>query len=251
MHELRFHDQSSFLTLTYDDEHMPRDGSLVVSDFQGFMKRLRERISVPIRYYHCGEYGDDLDRPHYHAILFGFDFRSDLYRSRRTRTGHQIWSSHLLDSVWGKGFARVGSVSFDSCAYVARYICKKVNGRQKASHYERVNFGQIPGRAYGECFSVRPEYSTMSKGIGRRYWEQFRNEIVKHDSIVTRGHEVKPPRTYDRWLAAADESLYEEMKAARECASLAAGSRSAHQLAIDEINKQAQIRSLSRSLEIG
>ena len=74
MHERSMHERACFVTLTYDDEHLPPGKSLNYPDVQKFLRRLRKRVGVPIRFYLCGEYGDDTDRPRYHICLFGFDF---------------------------------------------------------------------------------------------------------------------------------------------------------------------------------
>ena len=75
MHEAEMQDNNSFITLTYDDQNLPRHGSLDKTHFQKFMKRMREHLSpLKIRFYHCGEYGEKYTRPHYHSLIFGYDF---------------------------------------------------------------------------------------------------------------------------------------------------------------------------------
>jgi len=75
MHEASQWDNNVFVTLTYDDEHLPEDQGLDVSEFQRFAKRLRKaRPDDKVRYFHCGEYGEQLQRPHYHALVFNVDF---------------------------------------------------------------------------------------------------------------------------------------------------------------------------------
>jgi hypothetical protein len=74
VHEASLHEKNCFITLTYSPENLPKDGSLDVSHFQKFMKRFRKRFGPGIRFFHCGEYGESLSRPHYHACIFGFDF---------------------------------------------------------------------------------------------------------------------------------------------------------------------------------
>ena len=69
------HEDNCFITLTYDDENIPWDGSLNKQHFQAFMKRLRwHNKEKKIRYFHVGEYGEQLSRPHYHALIFNHDF---------------------------------------------------------------------------------------------------------------------------------------------------------------------------------
>ena len=84
MHEASLYKRNCFITLTYSNEYLPPNMSLVKSDFQKFMKRLRKRCGSSVRYYYCGEYGENFGRPHYHAILFGFDFKDKVYWRQNT-----------------------------------------------------------------------------------------------------------------------------------------------------------------------
>lgn len=182
LHESSLYDKNCFITLTYDPDHLPKDGSIDVRDFQLFMKRLRKAYSdIRIRFFHCGEYGERLGRPHYHACVFGFDFPDKLLYS--IRNGNNLYTSQSCTSIWGKGLAVIGDVTFESAAYVARYITKKITGEDAADHY-------------GER---RPEYITMSRrpGIGRGWYDKFRSDVYPHDYTVVRGVKVKPPKYYD------------------------------------------------------
>lgn len=128
--ELRLHDRSSFLTLTYDDTHLPRLPSgkptLVLEDVQLFLKRLRRHFEPhPLRFFQCGEYGDAGGRPHHHMILFGEDFCLDRKPIRSSASGYAQFESATLTSLWGKGFCTISDVTFESSAYVARYSLKK------------------------------------------------------------------------------------------------------------------------------
>lgn len=133
MKEAKCHDQNSFLTLTYDDDHLPEHRSLNKKDLTLFFKRLRKSLSPKkIRYYAVGEYGDKTQRPHYHVILFGHDFSDDrkLYKQRE----NPLYESKTLSDAWPLGFANFGDVTFESAAYCARYCLKKVN--QKDVDYD-------------------------------------------------------------------------------------------------------------------
>lgn len=185
------HDKNSFVTLTYNPEHLPFDGGLHIEHWQKFAKRLRKRIGS-FRYFVCGEYGDENLRPHWHACIFGVDFSGD--RSFHSeRLGHKLYRSPLLDEVWGCGFCSVGSLTFESAAYVARYICKKITGPAAASHYERVDTDT------GEVFNVRPEFVCMSKrpGLGAKWFERYRSDVYPSDEVVIEGRRFRPPRFYD------------------------------------------------------
>ncbi len=188
VHEAQTHKQNCFITLTYDDENLPKDGSLCLADWQKFAKRLRRKAG-PFRFFHCGEYGDLNFRPHYHACIFGLDFVAD--RGLWKDDGKfPLFRSPLLDQTWGLGFATVGALTFKSAAYVARYVMKKVTGEAAAEHYG----------------DLRPEYVTMSRrpGIGSAWFKQFKSDVYPSDEVVHEGKRYRPPRFYDS-LIGADE----------------------------------------------
>ena len=151
-HEASLHSKSSFVTLTYEDRHLPPHNSLRKKDVQDFMKRLRFFSDHPLRYYLCGEYGSETLRPHYHICLFGEDFSSDRVRYKTTPDGFQLWNSPSLCERWGFGHCVIGDLTFETAAYTARYVTKKINGAKAPEHY-----------------GLRePEFSLMSRrpGIG-------------------------------------------------------------------------------------
>lgn len=248
MHEASLYDENSFLTLTYNDENIPPSGSLVKSDFQDFMKRLRKSIAPKkVRYYHCGEYGETLARPHYHALLFGHDFEDKKFFSKRGE--NSLFVSDTLSKLWPFGFSVVGEVTFQSAAYVARYVMKKVTGEKAVDHYgERV-----------------PEYTTMSRrpGIGKGWYEKFKADVYPHDRVIVRGYPTRPPRFYDEQLGREDRSTLERLKIKREKENgnrfvtdvLSDGRRirvadnSFPRLAVKEEVKKAQLKNLVRPLE--
>ncbi len=126
MHEASLHSKNCFITLTYED--VPVDGSLDKNHFAGFMKRLRERfprdLDDVIRVFHCGEYGEKFLRPHYHGLLFNFDFEDRIFW--REKNGVPLYRSKILEEVWqggrrkqfeGKrGFCTVGNLTMESAA---------------------------------------------------------------------------------------------------------------------------------------
>ena len=147
MHESSLYKRNCFLTLTYDDKHLPvtynRLPTLYRYDFTCFMKRLRYYFpDEKIRYFFCGEYGEQTNRPHFHAILFNFDFFDKQLDSFRSvgRHGDTLYESETLHRIWKNGHCSIGEVSFESCSYVARYIMKKVNGDEAKKHYN----GRVP-----------------------------------------------------------------------------------------------------------
>mgnify|MGYP000412242434 CR=1 FL=1 len=193
MHEASLHDDNVFLTLTYDNEHLPPLASLRKRDFQLFMKRLRKKISPKkLRFFHSGEYGEETMRPHYHALLFGYDF-PDKYQWS-TRGDNPVYRSPLLESLWTLGNSELGSVTFQSASYVAQYCIKKLTGPEANERYKRLH------PETGELVPVEAEYATMSRrpGIGTGFYEKYGEEIHRHDSVVINGLEVKPPKFYDQ-----------------------------------------------------
>lgn len=197
VHEAECHDANSFITLTYDDNHLPSDGSVDVREWQLFAKRLRQRLG-PFRFYHCGEYGEEKGRPHYHAILFGQDFKADRYWAYNKR-GNDYYRSPALTETWGKGNCDISEVNFATCQYVAKYITKRITGEDAKFHYFRRD------EATGKFRRVRPEYSTMSRGgrngeggIGSRWYKKWQNQIYPRDEVILNGRAVQPPKFYDK-----------------------------------------------------
>lgn len=170
VHESQMHERNCFITLTYSDEFLPPHGGLIYRDFQLFMKRLRKRTGVPVRFFMCGEYGELDQRPHFHAILFGCDFDDRKYFSK-TGSGYKLYTSDLLSELWGMGHCPVGNVTFDSAAYVARYCMKKVTGDLADAHYAVDTPNGI--------FQREPEFAHMSlkPGIGSTWLAKYRSDV--------------------------------------------------------------------------
>lgn len=227
MHEASLHEQNCFITLTIDDEHMPKDFSLNVELGQKFYKRLRKKCG-PFRYLHAGEYGETTGRPHYHACLFGLDFPDKKLWSMKR--GHALYTSEILDSCWQQGQALIGSLTFESAAYVARYVVKKVTGERADAYYS----------------GKKPEFNVMSRrpGIGAKWLEKWKRDVYPSDEVISRGVAMRPPRAYDRRLELTDPDLFLQMKRTRRVNAV---KRDDLQLAAAEANKAAQIQTLRRS----
>lgn len=198
MHEKSSHEVSSFITLTYNDKNLPEDGSLDYRHFQLFMKRLREKSDFKFKFYMCGEYGETTNRPHYHALLFGCDF-SDREFYKRTRNGDRLDTSQLLEDTWQLGFCTVGDVTFESAAYVARYITKKITGPAAADHY----MGRVP------------EFTNMSNGIGANWIAAHGKQTFQADNIIINGKKARVPRFYDNKYEVVDAKRVEAVKKLR------------------------------------
>lgn len=211
MHEAQFHRDSSFITLTYNDESLPPGGTLVKKHFQDFMKRLRKAVG-PIRYFHCGEYGENgTQRPHYHALIFGYAFPDR--RPWKRRADHQLFTSAQLDRLWGHGFCSLADLTYETAAYTARYVLKKLDRNPEHPVYEKLDVRT------GELVRRQPEYVTMSlkPGIGRRWIEKY-PENYRRGFIVVKGKKVKIPRYYDKFMEGAmpEEFLALRRKRLRE-----------------------------------
>lgn len=215
MHERRLHKDNVFVTLTYDNDHLPPGGTLVKRDLQLFMKRLR-KLKAPqkVRFYGCGEYGDVNKRPHYHVILFGCVF-SDARSYGANRRNEKYFTSKELGSIWTFGNHILGDVTFESCAYVARYLMKKVTGDAARCHYEVVTRD-------GEIIERVPEFTVMSRrpGIGLGWYSRYGKETYALDSVLVNGRPVRPPRYYDSKFDLEDPVAMARLKRKRKWKAL-------------------------------
>lgn len=255
VHEAQLHEENCFLTLTYRDECLPKDGSLEKRDFVNFMKRFRKAIEPrKIRYFMCGEYGERFCRPHYHACVFGFDFADKvLYRQVN---GCSLYTSEFLAALWPAGFSTIGSVTFESAAYVARYVMKKYTGEFAKEHYLVVDYstGEVSERD-GELACRVPEYATMSRGgrdakgrnggIGARWYELYGRDVYPRDEVIVRGIPVRPPRFYDELFSAAHGDVFKEVKAKR-LAKMKPEENTPERLRVREICLAARLNLLRR-----
>lgn len=184
VHEAKMHEKNSFITLTYDDEHLesPR---LIYSHWQDFMKKLRHETLEKLSYLVTGEYGEKNKRPHWHAIIFGWcpsDGKPDSVSNR----GDQTFTSATLDSLWQKGRSNFGEVTFESAGYCARYAAKKlVHGKDSEHDFHPIS-RMSSGRAIGRSW------------LEKYYW----SDCFAHGEINLPGGRGKCsiPRYYERWL---------------------------------------------------
>ncbi len=233
------HEHNSFITLTYNKEHLPLDRSLDLDHWQRFAKRVHKRYGA-FRYFHCGEYGEENGRPHYHACVFGLDWIEDRKPFKIERE-NQTYVSDTLEKLWGNGFTVIGSLTFQSAAYVARYIMKKVNGPLQDYHYVDKTTGLIK----------KPEYTTMSRrpGIGTSWFDKYHADVFPSDEVVVGGKRSRPPKFYDSLYKILDEQGAELMKSRRR----AAGSKydennTPDRLEVRETVQLAQIKQLKRTI---
>jgi hypothetical protein len=244
VHEASLYDENCSITLTYDNEHLPSDGSLDVRHVQLFFKRLRKELKGrKIRYFLCGEYGENLGRPHYHACIFNYDF-PDKVHFKNSGSGHKLYFSEFLTKVWGMGHCLIGDLTFESAAYAARYITKKVSG---TGGYDRKGRKVLtPEEHYGE---KKPEFITMSRrpGIGSAWLEKWKDDVYPHDYIVLNGKKMKPPKFYDDHI---DQFEMDDIKAERvKHLDKYDPERSLRRLEVKEQVKLSRTELLQRSFE--
>lgn len=200
-HEATLHDRNCFITLTYNDDNCPN--TLDKRELQLFLKRLRKEIAPQrIRHFAVGEYGEQFARPHYHLIIFGYDFTDKTYWSG---TGERTqYRSKTLEKLWKHGFSTAGTVTTASAQYVAQYCTKKLTG-------------PIAKDYYGDR---EPEFAIMSRGgregpggIGRGWIDKYKDSIFPRDFIVVEGGaKVAVPKYY---TDAQNEALRRKLKNAR------------------------------------
>lgn len=238
-HELRSYTQSCYLTLTVSDEYidavfpkLPNSewNSLCYKPFQDFMKRLRRTLDYgyswskvyaayhgepPIRFYMCGEYGDEGHRPHYHVILFGVNPPDCVPLPNKSG----LFISPLFLKLWPFGFHTIGRVTPDSVSYVAGYCDKKLDSSRAMVALEN---------------NVNPEFVSMSRGskklgtggIGKRFFDKYCDSdlypensdgtFVRTCAVDRKGYFVKMPKYYDDLLLLRDGLKYDRMIAARK-----------------------------------
>lgn len=239
MLEVQYHGRCCFVTLTYANTHVPQrlfvDGksnktgvalSLCRRDLQLFFKRLRKAFpSCRIRYFGCGEYGPSTLRPHYHIILFGIDF-DDIIEYAKSKTGNIMYTSPTLDRIWSfpprrgesyspnipalAGIATIQPVTWETCAYTARYVTKKLKGPMSQFYVEH---------------NMEPPFSCMSRrpGIGRQYYDEH-PDLWNYDYINVStpdgGVKFRPPKYFMKLLEQDDPYSAEAMKEVRKAFAL-------------------------------
>jgi hypothetical protein len=209
LHESTLHKDNCFITLTYSDENLPLGGSLCYRDFQLFMKRLRKAVGK-VSFYCGGEYGEALARPHYHACIFGYDFPDKVFHSRAS-DGSKLFTSDRLAQLWPSGISTVGSVTFASAAYIARYCVAKINGQAAAEHYKSLTDD-------GEIIDRVPEFNHMSlnPAVGKRWLEKYQTDVYPRDYVVVNGVRTRPPAYYDTLFSKVNPGVFSELVAQRE-----------------------------------
>lgn len=204
--ELMRWESSVFITLTYDDDHLPSDNSLNKKHVQDFIKRVKFEFKSskknPIRQTYCGEYGERTKRPHYHAILYNVDF-VDKRKHYRSPQGYQVYTSQMLSRLWGMGIAEFGYATPASIAYVYKYILKKRTRKEKLR-------GPLVIERDGVTYEVAHEFieSSRNPGIGAH---MRGSKSLKKGFLSVDGKKQKLPKYYLEWLRKNDPETYDRI----------------------------------------
>ncbi len=280
MLEMQYHDVAWFVTLTYDNAHVPLSWysdpatgeayqamTLRKRDFQLFIKRLRKAYPDDrVRYFAAGEYGEKRLRPHYHAILFGLHL-DDLVQVESKSDDYPYYTSPKLQRVWdsgldmdadrfvlnrfglneiARGMTIVAPVNWQTCAYVARYVIKKQKG---------------PAAEIYETHNIEPPFSLMSRkpGIGRQYYDDH-PDLYDYQSInictEDGGRKFLPPKYFDRLRmqdCPEDHTMLRQFR--KNCAETSktlklglTDNEYLDMLSVEERSCEARMKSLERSL---
>lgn len=226
MLEAKDFEHNYFITLTYNEEHVPikryyneetgqiiTGMTLVKEDLQKFWHDLRQYWErnynhTGVRYYACGEYGPTNNRPHYHAIVFNLPYLVDMVFYKQTEVGENLYTSETISKIWGKGYVVIGEVTWESAAYVARYVMKKMYGKEADAYY----------RSQAKI----PEFSTMSRmpGIARNYYDMHKDIIYETDEIFVRTTAngiigSRPGKYFDRLYEQEEPEKFKKIKRKR------------------------------------
>lgn len=240
MQEAQYYKDNYFFTLTYSPEALPVADftdtftgdifsmpTLVKNDMQKFNKDLRRFYDYHygfdgIRFFGSGEYSPVKQRPHYHYLFFNLPIY-DLKYYGLSKSGQPLWFSPTMDKIWNKGLVFIGKVSYESCAYTAKYCLKKVTGKKKAQRDEVLKrLTDESGQILSEFASKVDEFTLMSRkpGIGRQFYDDNKMKIYKNDEMFIAQDgmalKVRPVSYYDRLFDQDEPELFEEIKQRRK-----------------------------------
>lgn len=255
MHEATFHQQSSFVTFTYNNENLPKNGDLVEEHMRNFFKRLRKKLPYKIRYVYSGEYGKKTSRPHYHAIIFGFSLPDQELVGSNDR-GEPLYASEWLDGIWGYGETKTGAVTHQSCGYVAGYMLK--DSLKTSDYYKKDSDGNsIPYSCLdtetGELIERPRPFARYSNrpGIGRKWIEKYYTDVFKEKGdcvrVIQDGKiQTRPtPQYYVDVLKKLDPALWAQVVENRENAVIDPKNKNnstPERLAVREICLSAKVK---------
>lgn len=246
LHEAALYEQNCAITLTYTEENLPPNNTLQHRDFQLFIKRLRKQTpNTQIRYYMCGEYGEEKGRPHYHACMFNLSF-ADRIPAGKSGANKIFYTSPKLTQIWGLGKTSIQDLTKETAAYCCRYILTKQLGRA----------ADLPGTEIdpetGEITQKKPEYSKMSlkPGLGKTWFDKYKRDVYPHDFVISRGDKRRPPKYYDQQLHKTDPAMIEYTQYLRaERGRQHHADNTPERLKVRETVANAKINAYKRNLE--
>lgn len=228
-----------FLTLTYDDEHLPEPilsfpyhdvpgevhdkpvlcSPLKKKDFQDWIKRFRMQLERKqgfkgVRYFYCGEYGSQSNRPHMHVLLFNVDLPDlEVAFTRSLTSGKDIkyFQSKFVSDSWGQGFVSISPLTWENIAYTCRYVMKKKTGKHSEAYLKKCFEAQVQPVPY--------EFTNRSTkpALGRAYYEEHKDFIHEFDKVLMpNGKELKPAKYYDKLYDLEDPEAMAAIKLLRE-----------------------------------
>lgn len=213
-------EQNYFVTLTYDENHLPKNGTLEPEEFTKFVKRLRTEMARKhgqeegIRFMGCGEYGEQKQRPHYHIIFFNLKLPIDSFYNARVINKNTYWQNRIIEKCWTYGISNVSDVSWNNIAYTARYITKKIYGKDAHETYD-------VDVETGEALDREPEFFRVSRnpGIGGYYYDENKDIIWTNDEIIIKNKKgavsSRPPKYFERLLEKTNPEMLEAIKKQR------------------------------------
>lgn len=266
--------QNWFCTITYDEEHLiiPEEfesengityinegdwkGTLVPKDLTQFIKNVRQIMKREynqnnIRFMAAGEYGEKGDRPHYHIIFFNLNLPVEDLFEPRISNNNVYYRSKIIERAWKKGISNISEANWNTIAYTARYITKKINGTGSEESYAEK--GQLK-----EFFRV-----SRMPGIGEAYFRKHYKEIYEKDEIIIKNKEgtiaTKPPKYYDYLYEQIDPKGFEaikqkrrhEQKQAEKIKNEKTSNFRLEQKLIEERTHEEKHRKLVRTMEMG
>lgn len=234
-HEAQQYEQNCVVTLTYADENLPPGGTIEPEHAIKFIKDLKayeqyHSNKIGIRQYGCAEYGCNdpscgrpwckhTMRPHYHILLFNHDFTD----KRETRmclqedgTENKYYTSDILDKIWKRGATQIMDLNWDTAAYVARYVMKKLKGKDAQEHEQKQIQKGKQLHEYGNKLKEQQIVASRNPGIGKAWYEKYKEDIMKRDTITIKGKNIRPPKYYDRQIEIENIELWKQIKEKRE-----------------------------------
>lgn len=243
-HEAKLHEKNSFVTLTFNDDHLPLDLSLQKKHLQDFFRALRYEYG-PFRYLAAGEYSE-ANRPHYHILLFGLNFDDDRKKHSFNKNGDVIYHSQRLKKCWPYGHNFIGALTYQSAAYVARYVMKKIHGKDAEQHPDYTRFNP----STGETWQVEREFLLMSRrpGLGSGWFDKYHKDAFPSDVLIADKKKHPVPRYYLEKLKVLKPDTAKSVAAKRKKARKKdAANNTWDRLAVREECHLAKIQRLKRS----